>query len=431
MFFIKFQQVSKTIVKNKICTSLFTGIVLAFAASTGHTKPVKIKPYRGVTHTRIVSHRLKPGETLADIFARLHPRHSEYHELVSADRQGTRFATISTTTPFSRSFSSHRMQNVQYGRFFYNRQNTLSSLSDSGRSRFFLRPQGKINTQHFRRYGVRPVTSAQGIINSTLAAAARSANLSNDIVEQLTQIFAWDIDFATDLSNGDRFTVVYEKGGYDSPDEIVSAEFINQGRAHRALRYIDPNGNLGYYTPEGLAMQKSFLSAPVDYARISSHFDLNRRHPILNRIRAHKGVDYAARTGTPVKATGNGEVSFLGNKGGYGQVVILSHGDRYETLYAHLSDFKAGLQNGSRVRQGDIIGYVGQTGLATGPHLHYEFRVDGEHRNPLTITAQLSRSMTIDSASMNDFKSQTQRSLAQLNQAKAKTLFARNYSRYN
>ncbi len=423
---IKFQQLGKTIVKNKIYASLFTGMVLVFAATSGHAKSTKIKSFRGVTHTRIMSHRLKPGETLADVYARVRANDAEYHELVSANTSGTRIATISSQTPLQSMRTSYG-----FGRLSYNDRYDAHGISTTGRSRFFLRPPTKINTQHFRRYGTRPVTSAQGTIRSTLAAAGRSAGLSPDVMEQLAQIFAWDIDFATDLHNGDRFTVVYEKGGFDSDDEIVAAEFTNEGRTHRAVRYIDQQGNTGYYTPEGLSLQKSFLSTPVDYARISSHFDLNRRHPILNRIRAHKGVDYAARTGTPIKATGNGEVTFLGRKGGYGQTVIISHGEHYETLYAHLSDFKNGLQNGSHVRQGEVIGYVGQSGLATGPHLHYEFRVDGEHRNPLTVTAQLSRPLPANSASMTDFKMQTQRTLAQLNQAKAKTLFARSYSRYN
>jgi murein DD-endopeptidase MepM/ murein hydrolase activator NlpD len=426
---ITVQQLGKTIVKKKIYASLFTGMVLIFAATNGYAKPAKIKSFRGVTHTRIMSHRLQVGETIADVYARVRANDAEYHELVSANTSGTRVATISSRTPLQ----AVRGNGYQFGHLSYAGRDDVRNLSATGRSRFFLRPPSttKINTQHFRRYGAKPVTSAQGTIRSTLEAAGRSAGLSSDVMEQLAQIFAWDIDFATDLHSGDRFTVVYERGGFDGSDEIVAAEFTNEGRTHRAVRYIDQQGNTGYYTPEGMSLQKSFLSTPVDYARISSHFDLNRRHPILNRIRAHKGVDYAARTGTPIKATGNGEVTFLGRKGGYGQVVIISHGEHYETLYAHLSDFKNGIQNGSHVRQGEVIGYVGQTGLATGPHLHYEFRVDGEHRNPLTVTAQLSRSLPGNSASMTDFKMQAQRTLAQLNQAKAKTLFARSYSRYN
>ena len=163
--------------------------------------------------------------------------------------------------------------------------------------------------------------------------------------------------------------MVYEKGGFNGADDIVAAEFTNRGRTYRAVRYIDKDGYANYYSPEGNPLQKAFLSTPVDFARISSGYSLHRRHPVLNRIRAHKGVDYAARTGTPVKATGAGAISFLGRKGGYGQVVIIQHGDRYETVYAHLSGYKGGLRQGSRVRQGEVIGYVGQTGLATGPHL--------------------------------------------------------------
>jgi len=427
---IKFQLLGKTNVKNKFYASLFTGMVLVFAASTGYAKPAKLKSSRGVIHTRIMSHQLPTGETLADVYARVRANDAEYHELVSSNSSGTRVATISSRTPLQ----AVRGNSYQFGHLSYaGRDDTRYLSAAGGRNRFFLRQPAtaKINTQHFKRHGAKPITSAQGTIRSTLAAAGRSAGLSADVMEQLAQIFAWDIDFAADLHNGDRFTVVYERGDFESSDEIVAAEFVNEGRAHRAVRYIDQQGSIGYYTPEGHAMQKSFLSTPVDYARISSHFDLNRRHPILNRIRAHKGVDYAARTGTPIKATGNGEVTFLGRKGGYGQTVIIGHGEHYETLYAHLSNFKSGLQNGSHVRQGEVIGYVGQTGLATGPHLHYEFRVDGEHRNPLTVTAQLSRSMPSNSGSMTDFKVQTQRTLAQLNQAKAKTLFARSYSRYN
>ena len=176
-------------------------------------------------------------------------------------------------------------------------------------------------------------------------------------------------------------------------------------------------------------MRKAFLSTPVDFVRISSGFDMHRNHPILNRIRAHKGIDYAARTGTPVKSAGDGEVIFCGSKGGYGQVMIVKHGEHYETVYAHLSDFKQGLISGDSVKQGDVIGYVGQTGLATGPHLHYEFRVDGVHRNPETLN--LAQSLPLHAEVLADFKVQTQPSLAQLNKTKAQSLFAKNQYVYN
>ena len=176
-------------------------------------------------------------------------------------------------------------------------------------------------------------------------------------------------------------------------------------------------------------MRKAFLSAPLDYLRISSGFDMHRRHPILNRIRAHKGIDYAARTGTPVKAAGDGEIIFCGNKGGYGQVLIVKHDDRHETLYAHLSDFRKNLQTGDLVKQGEVIGYVGQTGLATGPHLHYEFRVAGEHRNPEALNIE--KSEALHSETLADFKEKTRATLNQLNRTKAQSLLARNQIHIN
>lgn len=270
-------------------------------------------------------------------------------------------------------------------------------------------------------------SSTHGIIETSFSHAAHKAGLSDSLIDELTRIFAWDIDFASNLDPGDHFTVVYKEGGSFGKNrqagQIISAEFMTRGKIFTAVRYKDHNGIVNYYTPEGKSMQKAFLSAPVDYARISSHFDSHRKHPVLNRIRAHKGVDYAARTGTPVKSAGDGVISFVGRKGGYGHVMIVKHGDRYETLYAHLSNFKKGLKNGDMVRQGEVIGYVGQTGLATGPHLHYEFRIDGEHRNPEALN--LDRSMPLDRQLLADFKSQTKPLLAQLYQAKARNLLAK------
>ncbi len=272
------------------------------------------------------------------------------------------------------------------------------------------------------------LTSSHGMVQTSLYRAGQDAGLSEDLLNQLTGIFAWDIDFANNLGYGDLFTVV---SGINSSghEEILSAEFVNRGRILTAIRYQDADGNINYYSPEGKTMRKSFLSTPVAYDHISSHFDAHRKHPILNRIRAHKGVDYAARTGTPVKAAGDGLISFLGNKGGYGQVLILKHGEHYETLYAHLSQFKQDLLEGDNVRQGEIIGYVGQTGLATGPHLHYEFRIDGVHSNPEKVTQD--NSSTINRQLLADFKSKAQPLLAQLYQTKSRSMLAKNLDKTN
>lgn len=232
-------------------------------------------------------------------------------------------------------------------------------------------------------------TQLTGTITSSLFAAAQKAGLSNRLVMEMADIFGYDIDFALDLRDGDRFSVVYDqlyKDGKKLKDgDIVAAEFISRGTTYRAMRYVDADGNATYYTPDGNSLRKAFIRTPVAFTRISSGFTNGRLHPILNVIRSHKGVDYAAPIGTPVKATGDGIIKFVGVQHGYGNVVILQHGSQYSTLYGHLSRFRKGLRAGARVRQGQVIAYVGMTGLATGPHLHYEFRINGVHKNPVTV----------------------------------------------
>lgn len=232
---------------------------------------------------------------------------------------------------------------------------------------------------------------AQGTIDSSLFVAARAAGVSPEIILRLANdIFGWDIDFALDIQPGDRFSVIYEQkyrdGEYIGDGRILAADFVNDGTTHRALYYESADGTIAdYFTPDGRSMRRQFLRAPLDFTRISSNFDPKRRHPILNMIRAHKGVDYAAPTGTIIKAAGDGRVSFVGTQGGYGRVVIIEHGGGISTLYGHMSRFARSLHSGDRVKQGSTIGYVGSSGAATGPHLHYEYRVNGLHKNPRTV----------------------------------------------
>ena len=229
-----------------------------------------------------------------------------------------------------------------------------------------------------------------GTIESSLFLASAKAGLSENMTMELANIFGWDIDFALDIRHGDQFTLIYEErfknGKKIKGGNILAAEFINQGQVHRALRYSDPvTGHVGYYSPGGHSLRKAFLRSPVNFSRISSRFTTKRYHPILHKFRSHKGVDYAAGRGTPVKASGDGKIIFKGKKGGYGKTIIIKHGSRYTTLYAHLNNYNRKIRSGGRVKQGQVIGYVGSTGLASGPHLHYEFRVNGVHRNPLTV----------------------------------------------
>lgn len=257
---------------------------------------------------------------------------------------------------------------------------------------------------------------AQGVIESSLYAAGLSAGLSDTLIMELAGIFGWDIDFALDIRAGDHFSVLYEEhflnGNKLGSGTILAAEFVNNGRRHRAVRYTDATGRTDYYNAEGRSMRKAFLRSPVDFRRISSRFQSERYHPVLGVKRPHQGVDYAAATGTPIKAAGDGKVMFVGSKGGYGRTIIIHHGGHYSTLYGHLSRYQKGLSAGNRVRQGQTIGYVGQTGLATGPHLHYEFRVNGVHRNPLTV--KLPNAAPIASAYKDDFERHASSILARL-----------------
>jgi len=229
---------------------------------------------------------------------------------------------------------------------------------------------------------------AHGVIENSLFESATAAGLSDKLVMNIAGIFAWDVDFVLDIRSGDNYYVQWEEiwqdGEFVTDGEVIVAEFNNDGRTHQAIRFIDSAGRTDYFTPEGDSVRKAFLRSPVDF-RVSSSFNPNRRHPVLKTVRPHRGVDYAAPRGTPIKASGDGKVIFRGVKSGYGNVVILQHGGNITTLYAHMSKFASSARTGSRVRQGQTIGYVGKTGLVTGVHLHYEYRLNGVHRNPRTV----------------------------------------------
>jgi murein DD-endopeptidase MepM/ murein hydrolase activator NlpD len=231
--------------------------------------------------------------------------------------------------------------------------------------------------------------TASAVIDSSLFQAAADAGLDERVAFDLAEIFQYDIDFVLDIQQGDRFTVVFEEVFQDGArlrnGNILAAKFINEGREYRAVRYADSQDHSEYFTPDGKSLRKAFMRSPVQFSRVSSRFNPSRRHPVLNTIRAHRGVDYAAPVGTPVRAAGEGKVRFVGRSGGYGNVIELEHGSGVVTVYGHLSRFAKQLRRGQRVELGKVIGYVGSTGLATGPHLHYEYRIRGVHKNPQTV----------------------------------------------
>ena len=226
-------------------------------------------------------------------------------------------------------------------------------------------------------------------IRSSLFAATDAAGIPDAIAMQLARVFSTDIDFHTDLRGGDRFSVVYEmvydSGELVAPGRILAAQFVNNGREYNAVLFKDDEGAEAYYSLDGSNRAKAFLRSPVEFSRVSSGFGA-RFHPIFNNWRAHTGVDFAAPKGTRVLATADGNVIAVGPRGGYGNAVEIKHGGGIATLYAHLSGFARGVRAGTRLRQGDPIGYVGSTGYATGPHLHYEFKMAGMHQNPLRVS---------------------------------------------
>ena len=257
---------------------------------------------------------------------------------------------------------------------------------------------------------------AAGVIDGSLYLSARDAGLNDRLTMELAGIFGWDIDFVYDVRKGDSFEVVYEElyidGEKFDTGRILSARFINRGEDNLALLYTDAHGESDYYSPDGKSMRKAFLRVPIN-ARVSSPFNLQRRHPVLDVVRPHEGTDYAAPPGTPIKAAGSGRVKFAGWKGGYGRTVVLQHGDNITTLYAHMSRLGKGIKNGTRVKQGETIGYVGSSGMVTGPHLHYEFRINGAPRNSRTV--KLPDAKPVPDSEMARFQKFTEQRLAQFN----------------
>jgi murein DD-endopeptidase MepM/ murein hydrolase activator NlpD len=334
---------------------------------------------------------VKPGYNLAIICSRAGVRASEVHALMQL---GDNVATLKKLYPNDK-ISLKILPDGTLVALQYDIHQTERLL--------VTRTQNQESDQPFvaeiiqRPIEVRPAHASGEIIDS-LYLAALKAGLSHQVTGDLANLFGWDIDFVQQVRKGDRFTVVYEdyyrdgeklddsKGLRDisTIPRIIAAEFINNGTVYRAIRYTDPDGKTDYYTPDGNSIRKTFMRNPVD-ARVSSHFNLKRLHPVLYKSRPHRGTDYAAPTGTPIKAVGDGKVVFSGTRGGYGKTIVIQHGQRYSTLYAHMSRFAKNMAKGRRVKQGQTVGYVGNSGLSTGPHLHYEFRIDGVHHNPLTV----------------------------------------------
>jgi len=347
--------------------------------------------------------QVKRGDSLAAIFNRHHLDPGELHEIMHADKETSRLRNLMPGQSFRLQLNEdNSVMNLVYD------INPLESLDIHRDGDEFIASYHHKNVE--KRFN-----HASAVIHSSLFEAGRDAGLSSQMIMELAHVFGWDIDFALDIREGDSFSVIYEEdylnGSKLNDGPILAAEFTNRGRTYKAIRYTDVSGRSDYYDQDGNSMRKAFLRTPVDFRRISSGFGM-RFHPILNRMRMHTGVDYAAPVGTPIKSTGDGKIIFIGRKGGYGKAIIIKHGGVYSTLYGHMSRFHRGMHVGRHVQQGQIIGYVGSTGRATGPHLHYEFRINGKFRNPLTV--KLPNARPINSAYKQDFESHAQTLLSQL-----------------
>ncbi|HGP0211253.1 TPA: peptidoglycan DD-metalloendopeptidase family protein [Pseudomonas aeruginosa] len=358
------------------------------------------------------------GDTLSTVFTKAGLSTSAMHDMLASSKDAKRFTHLKVGQEVKLKLDPKgELQALRV------KQSELETIgldkTDKGYS--FKREKAQIDLH---------TAYAHGRITSSLFVAGRNAGLPYNLVTSLSNIFGYDIDFALDLREGDEFDVIYEQhkvnGKQVATGNILAARFVNRGKTYTAVRYTNKQGNTSYYRADGSSMRKAFIRTPVDFARISSRFSLGRRHPILNKIRAHKGVDYAAPIGTPIKATGDGKILEAGRKGGYGNAVVIQHGQRYRTIYGHMSRFAKGIRAGTSVKQGQIIGYVGMTGLATGPHLHYEFQINGRHVDPLS--AKLPMADPLGGADRKRFMAQTQPMIARMDQEK-KTLLALNKQR--
>lgn len=275
----------------------------------------------------------------------------------------------------------------------------------------FTLNQGRYDVEAIQKQALIDQAFRVGTITDSLFMAGQRERIPTITIMEMANIFGGVIDFILDPRQGDKFSILYEEkyldGEFIGNGEILATQYINQGKQYTAVRYINEAGESGYFNPDGESMRKAFLRSPLDVFRISSNFNPRRRHPILNTIRAHKGTDYAAPRGTPVRATSDGTVTWAARNGSFGNLVVVRHAGSFETKYAHLSKYNRGARRGDRVKQGDIVGYVGSTGGATGPHLHYEFLMNGVHQNPRTILDKLPKADSIDAGELDSFRSQT------------------------
>ena len=345
-------------------------------------------------------------------------RYDNLHNTFSKIKQASILKDLRKIDSINEALKDMKMDSIVRAKSHNGKLEQLAFTPDNEKS-FVIEPDGQgsyTGEWQSKVFEVRQARATFAVKNGLFLDGKR-VEVPSNIIRQVVSVFDWDIDFSHDVRVGDQVTVVYENIYHDGDlvgsQNLMAAEFINKNKIHRTIRHTTARGLTDFFTPEGREMKRAFIRTPVEHARVSSHFNPGRFHPVLHKIRAHKGTDFAARRGTPIIATGDGEVKFKGRKGGYGNTIVLKHREGYTTLYSHLSKFKKSLKQGQVVAQGDIIGYVGSSGLATGPHLHYEFRKNNIPADPLTV--ELPNSMSLTKTELVKFKSDAINMKLQLN----------------
>ena len=386
---------SDTPTSASISQTLDLSLKLQAATPQTPTQPeIEIKTDKWISVT------VKSGDSLSTLFQRIGLSAQDVYQVDKATNKSTSLRTLFPGDSLDFVIIDQELQKVRH---------IKSPLEQT----LIIRQEaGNYNAETITREAEIKTHFVQGVIKNSLFVDGQRAGLSQKKLMELASIFGWDIDFALDIREQDQFALIYEEHFLDDKiigeGNILAAQFTNRGEVFNAIRHSDGS----YYSPEGYSMRKAFLRSPVDFFRISSKYNPKRKHPVLKTSRPHRGVDYAASTGTPIKASGDGKVIWRGTKGGYGRTIILQHAGIYTTLYAHMSKYNGKVKKGSRVKQGQVIGYIGSSGLVTGPHLHYEFRSNGVHLDPLKV--KFPNVQPLDKTQMKAFKPVANAILAQL-----------------
>jgi len=373
---------------------IFDASVDAEPVNINQINEVKEIPLKGLAELKTKDiHIVQSGENLSVIF--------EKYKI-----------SLNTTYQIFRQDKSGEVKNIQPGDrlefIFFGLELQVIKIIKSPLLEFTILILPKIEIVRTEKNPEQIISFKSGVIQSSFYLSGLDEEIPESVIMDLAYIFGWDIDFIFDIRANDRFRILYETPFVDGikveNGSILFAEFFNKNKKYTAIRYKGRNKKWDYFDGQGNSLEKAFLRAPLDFAYVSSHFNPNRRHPILNKIRAHNGVDYAAKRGTPIRATGEGVIESVGWKGGYGRTVVIKHGGEISTLYAHMDKYNSSLARGSKVSQGQTIGYVGDSGLATAPHLHYEFKIGNKRSDPLKVS--LPSALPLKQSLVNDFKEQ-------------------------